>query len=121
MSVEVTRTGPVFDGTAEAEAGRFVTELEQEVAELGVDLVRTQLDRVLRNPSGYYRSKVTYTGNRIHDSRVIYGPWLEGIDRRNRTTRFKGYSTFRLVSQKLDAEVGHLVEIVLPPHLEKMK
>jgi hypothetical protein len=39
---------------------------------------------------------------RIHDSGMVYGPWLEGTSSRNRTTRFKGYAQFRKTKQWLD-------------------
>ena len=39
---------------------------------------------------------------RIHDSNVVYGPWLEGASSRNRTTRFKGYAMFRRATQQLE-------------------
>ena len=72
--------------------------------------VRQRLDIVLRNPTGYYRSRinsdVTATQGLVHDSNVIYGPWLEGIGSRNATTRFKGYHHWRRTVQYLEQEEG---------------
>ena len=39
---------------------------------------------------------------RIHDSKVVYGPWLEGIGSRNAKSRFKGYAMFRNAKQQLE-------------------
>jgi hypothetical protein len=38
----------------------------------------------------------------LHDSGVVYGPWLEGVGRRNKVSRFKGYSSFRKSLQDLE-------------------
>jgi len=77
--------------------------------------VRSTLGRVLQHPTGYYESRVVadYRSRppSVHDSRVVYGPWLEGIGSRNATTRFKGYHTFRLVAQRLQ---GRVVTITAP-------
>ena len=46
----------------------------------------------------------------IHDSKVIYGPWLEGISSRNQTSRFKGYSLFRKAHQQLETKKGEFLQ-----------
>lgn len=46
--------------------------------------------------SGRYRS-----GYSVHDSGIVYGPWLEGVGSRNLTSRFKGYHTFRKVRDEI--------------------
>lgn len=38
----------------------------------------------------------------LWDKNIIYGPWLEGTGSRNRTTRFKGYASFRKTRDWLD-------------------
>jgi hypothetical protein len=38
---------------------------------------------------------------RIDDGGVEYGPWLEGTDSRNQSTRFKGYHMFRKTATQL--------------------
>ena len=58
------------------------------------------------NPTGHYRRSIhgdlaSSLHGRIHDSNVVYGPWLEGVGSRNDTTRFKGYAIFRNVKQGL--------------------
>lgn len=107
IDVQVTTHGGVFTSP-----GPIVDRSEQDmleaVGEETVRMVQARLDVVLRNPSGNYRSRIQYEGKQnmgeVTDSRVVYGPWLEGVDSRNRTTRFRGYSTFRLVGQQIDSK-----------------
>ena len=56
----------------------------------------------------------------IHDRRIVYGPWLEGVSRRNQTTRFKGYHSFRRATQAVLPKVVALANHVLPPFLRRM-
>jgi hypothetical protein len=46
----------------------------------------------------------------VHDSDIIYGPWLEGVGSRNYpTTRFRGYSTFRKVAQQIERKAPRML------------
>jgi hypothetical protein len=81
---------------------------------------------VFRAPTGYYRSQVTHgrvSANRadVHDGDMIYGPWLEGVGSRNRTTRFKGYFFWRRAGQMLDARAKAIAEVKLRPFLRRMQ
>ena len=106
VNVKIEQKGAVFDAAGtKAKAARTVVAINDAIATEGVSLVRARLDRSLQNPTGYYRSRVivdrrkTYRG--ITDQGVIYGGWLEGVTTRNKTSRFKGYHTFRQVKQEL--------------------
>lgn len=121
FDVRVSSHGPVFDGRADAAATAFVSDAEREVAKQGVDDVRQALHHVLRNPTGYYESRIQTEGNRVADGNVIYGPWLEGVGSRNKSTRFKGYFTFRRVTQILRAKSSKVAERVLPKYLGRMQ
>lgn len=83
-------------------------------AEIGADWIDERLNQVLRKQTPYYRLQIAASpfgeGWRIHDGGVVYGPWLEGVSRRNATTRFKGYKTFRLIHQRMERESYRLVE-----------
>ena len=113
MSGTVIESGPLFSGALESALKQGIHEAQVAVAELGEREVRSRLRQVLRHPTGYYssrvRTEVTAADPRVTDSRVIYGPWLEGTGSRNRTTRFKGYSTFRQVTQRLNGGMGQTV------------
>ncbi len=82
------------------------------IAKLAEDAVRSELDAVLQNPTGFYRSKIdsAVRSNRaathdvvVHDSGVIYGDWLAGTGSRNApVTRFKGYNHWRKAAQRIE-------------------
>lgn len=126
IDVNVRRHGPIFDGRAAAAAAQFAQAAEEEIAETGVNLVRAELGRVLKHPTGYYESQIqtdrSAGSTLITDGGVIYGPWLEGIGTRNSpVTRFKGYSTFRRVGQRVDRQAKLIAERVLPKYLRRMQ
>jgi hypothetical protein len=121
-----TRThGPIFDGRAQAAVTAYCHDAEQEVARDGVNMVRRELGHVLKHPTGYYESHIqterAHGGVAVTDGDVIYGPWLEGVGSRNRTTRFKGYFTFRKVSQEVERKAGSTAERVLHKYLGRMQ
>jgi hypothetical protein len=59
-----------------------------------------------RASKGIYRQKLKRDqdglSGLLHDSNWIYGPWLEGTSDRNKSTRFKGYASFRKTRDWLD-------------------
>lgn len=123
--LEIDVSGPLFDGRAEAAVQDFLRDAAEEVARVGEGDVQSVLRVVLRHPTGRYQGSIVIErqGNDrvIHGDRVIYGAWLEGVGSRNRTTRFKGYATFRLVTQALRDKVGWIVLPVLISHLRRMQ
>lgn len=124
MGVRVTATGPVFDGRASLAVDAFLDRAVMEIAREGVNDIHNVLDSVLRHPTGRYERSIQTDrqGNDavIHDSGIIYGPWLEGVGSRNRTTRFKGYFTFRRVTKQLDGKAVSIADRVLPEYLRRM-
>ncbi|MEU3161785.1 hypothetical protein ABZ753_30935 [Streptomyces griseoincarnatus] len=82
-------------------------------------MIHTRLRQVLRHPTGYYQSKISVdrTGDgryKIHDQRIIYGPWLEGTGSRNSpVTRFPGYFTFRRTKALLDRQAPQIARELL--------
>lgn len=88
-----------------------------EVGQQALADVHGNLNTYIRHPTPYYETQVTldHGGNDaiVHDRGVIYGPWLEGTGKRNATTRFKGYASFRKATQSTEAKVPQLVE----PHV----
>lgn len=119
--MRVSYHGPIFvPGLPEAVIHQGVRKVEKDVAEKGAQMVRSNLDHVLRHQTGFYRSHVQGEGDRITDNRVIYGPWLEGTGSRNRTTRFKGYFTFRRTTQELERESGRIATETLRPFVREL-
>mgnify|MGYP007127201227 CR=1 FL=1 len=117
-------SGPLFDGRAEKAVSMMCDDIEAEVADRGLHLVQSRLNIVLQNPTGRYESGInvegTGAGDVVNDGDIIYGPWLEGTGSRNRTTRFKGYSTFRQVRDVLDSQAEQVAETVVPRYVRLM-
>ena len=122
--VDVDLRGPIFEGRAPQIVDAFCREVEEEVADHGVNLVHAELSHVLRNPTGYYESRIQTdraVGDvAVTDGGVVYGPWLEGVGSRNHSTRFKGYATFRRVAPRLEDASGGIAERVLHKYLGRL-
>ena len=123
-TVTVTKHGPLFSGQASAAVTAFLNEATTSVADEGVNMVHAQLGSVLRHPTGYYESRIVTDratdGSTVTDSGVIYGPWLEGVSSRNQSTRFKGYATFRRITQKLQDKAGPIANETLRRFISRM-
>jgi len=121
---EVTTTGPLFDGRAEAALKKYVKDVEKKVADKAEEKIQQRLPQVIRHYTGRYSSSIHQTsddgGTAVTDMPIVYGPWLEGVGSKNRTTRFKGYHTFRIVGQEVDAEAEQIANEDLKKYLEEM-
>jgi hypothetical protein len=125
MKVTATGAGPVFDGRAEKAAEDATDQIERSVSILGASMVRTELGRVLRHQTPYYRTRVEAMpeapGWKVTDQGVIYGFWLEGIGSRNSpVTRFKGYHTFQRMTAVLAGRAKMIAESVLVRFVGRM-
>lgn len=124
MEIRTKATGPVFDGSAARLMKAYTDDAEAAIADEGVNQIQAELGHVLENPTGYYRSRIQTDRARgdevVNDGGVIYGPWLEGVSSRNKSTRFKGYATFRKTKQRLQAKAGDIAERALRPYLGRI-
>lgn len=126
-SIEVKTSGPVFDGRADRALVAYCHDASGEIAEYAETLVLTELGQVLRHPTGYYESRVetervSADTNRVHDSGVVYGPWLEGVGSRNApVTRFAGYSHWRRMKQLVQGQAPAMAGRILQRHLPGMR
>lgn len=111
---ETVLSGPVLEGSGPRIVDIFVQVMTDDLGDEGVRRVRERLGRVLKHPTGYYSSRIVKTTRMdeadVTDSRVVYGPWLEGIGSRNQQTRFKGYRTFQITSQLLDSTAEQFLQ-----------
>jgi len=101
-TVYVTVSGPLFDGEADAAVQEWLAATRKRVADEGVLMLKAfPMDKSGR-ARGVFESMV----HRVSSPRVesipgpqergvVWSPWLEGVSRRNDTTRFKGYHLFR--------------------------
>lgn len=125
MPVKVTLSGPLFDGRAQRVLNELPDDIAKALGEEGKRRVLSGLDATLRKPTGAYRKRITLYGPvggqaRVHDQMGIYGPWLEGTGKRNRTTRFKGYRNFRNTLKTLRSAAKPLSRDVIARRLPEM-
>jgi hypothetical protein len=124
MPIEVTYSGPFFSKGAESVIDDALRDVVELVANQGVNDVHEFLDSVLKNPTGNYerhiRTERQQNDLAVTDSGIVYGPWLEGVGSRNQTTRFKGYATFRKVTQTLDRKAGQIAEREIGRAVERL-
>jgi hypothetical protein len=124
LTVEFNLSGPLFDGRADKALEDYTDAVERYVADRGEALTVRHVEVLARRKSGYYeshiRNRAVSDGYLITDSRVVYGPWLEGTSRRNESTRFKGYATFRLTTGQLNRSAVYLAESIIDPYLDRM-
>lgn len=121
----VHSSGPIFDGRAEIISKEMTDNIAKEVAQEGFTMVRGDLAQVIRtHPTGRYIPSVRTIkkgrGEYEVGTRIIYGPWIEGTGSRNRTTRFKGYSSFRRTAQALQQKAVPIALRVMPPYIGRM-
>lgn len=117
IKLAVDLSGPFFNQPGARLAVRqFLDDTKAEVAAIGEDEIENRLGAVLKHPTGHYKSRVThnrlqrFNDQVITDGGVIYGPWLEGTSSRNRTTRFKGYKTFRRIRTRLRKQITPIAQ-----------
>lgn len=125
LNVKVDQKGAIFNAAStQANARRMVIAINEAIAQEGVNRVKARLGQVLQNPTGYYESRIAVERREIYrgvwDQNVIYGPWLEGTGSRNRTTRFKGYRTFRMVKQSLDNDSRDIAQPYVEEFVRRM-
>jgi len=125
LNVDIKQKGTIFSASAtQAAAARMVVSINDALAQEALQRIMQRLGQVLQHPTGYYESKVvvdrrqTYRG--VSDSGVIYGGWLEGVGSRNKLTRFKGYSTFRIVKQSMQKDKAKLAQPLVNAFIAEM-
>lgn len=126
MPVTVDARGPLFDGRAEKLVAEAANDAVKTVATIGASMVRSRMAQVFRKETPFYRfanvAKQEPPGWIIWDQdKTVYGFWLEGIGSRNKTTRFKGYFTYRRTTQELRARAQTIADGVVARYVEKMR
>lgn len=130
FSIRFTRgreEGPFFDDRVHRAFSDFEDGLEEEMAEWAERHIKRTYHSHFKQPSGYYESNVTVrdTGTAAEvwdggEAGPVYGPWLEGLGSRNRTTRFKGYHAFRKAANALERRAQELGNRVLVRYINRM-
>jgi hypothetical protein len=105
------RDGPVIR--------KFFEDAKQLVAKNGEEQVRLRVGRRAKHPTGSFagavHTKDFKKGRTIQADypQILYGPWLEGTSTRNTSTRFRGYSMFRLTRTWLRRNYMALIQDLL--------
>ncbi|RKN61862.1 hypothetical protein D7231_31820 [Streptomyces klenkii] len=126
FTIDVDARGPLFDGRAAAVTEEYARDVRDTVAEFAEEQVLRLTGSYFRRPTGYYESRVeTRTESpqvaRVHDSGVVYGPWLEGTGSRNYpVTRFKGYGHWSQARELTRARAGQIAQRMLPRYTSRM-
>ncbi len=127
MASNIRISGPLFDGVAKKELAAAVLGVQKEVAAYAEFQWRLNLDSSMQNPTGRYESHIN-TARRDADlvvsdgypgSGLLYGPWLEGVGTRNKTTRFKGYFALRRAANSVAQKVAAIAEPIIKAFLVK--
>lgn len=128
VKITERHNGPIFDGRAQRAVQDATEAIAEEVAKVGKNDVSARLGAVIRHRTPYYETRIRtdrVTAERylINDgpSTFKYGPWLEGVGSRNKTTRFKGYRTFQIVHRQLKAKSRRIADRVLQHYLPRMR
>lgn len=115
------QSGPLFDGRAAKALEESARDIEQRTAEFGASLIRSRMDMTFRHQTPFYRlqNQARRDGPhwKISDNGVIYGPWLEGVGSRNKTTRFKGYFNYRRSLAEIQRHMTEIGDGVVGAHL----
>jgi hypothetical protein len=129
-TTKVTLTGPLFDGQAAVAARDYTRALSAEIAEIAqtwIKLDTARMDRSGRGGTGAAAGGVKISGegaNWVVSGGIREGeyawPWLEGTSKRNQSTDFKGYHTFRRTRARMRKQVTPYAQKELALFIERM-
>ena len=103
-------SGPIFSTEAGKVVKKAIDKVIIDVAKVGVREVKSELHRGHGVDSGAFKRTVRRRKKglsaRVYSSNTMIALWLQGTQKRNRTTRFKGYQIFDKAAQRTDATAG---------------
>jgi hypothetical protein len=124
LAVEVDTSGSIFDGTYGDIINLYVEDLKYEIGLQALADVHEILNARIKHPTPYYETQVTIqrlAGAVVdHDRDIVYGPWLEGISERNRTTHFKGYAAFRKACEAIKPRATEIAYRILDRYVGRL-
>jgi hypothetical protein len=114
--IDVDLDGPLFRGQWPGIIDDMLTEMRQSLGQAAMSELHERMDRSFRKPTPYYETQIVMDRQVdslvVHDHKIIYGPWLEGVGSRNRSTRFKGYRIWRGTKQEIAGRSAEICERV---------
>jgi hypothetical protein len=150
FSYDITAKGPVVEGTTAPIMDAYDRRVTDVLGDLAVQLIKAYLPTQYMylgmnggsprfNPipanagtyqSGIHTDRVSDDVNLVHDTPVVYGPWLEGVGSRNPIVwphhrnppprRFPGYHTFRKMAQVVNVHKYDIAERELQPFIRTL-
>lgn len=123
--MEIKLSGPFFDHPLRAhESAELAVHAREAVGQQALADWHENLNKNIRHPTPYYETQLVLQEREgaavAHDRGVIYGPWLEGVGSRNKSTRFKGYFSLRRAAQSTRGKIEHVVRPVVERYLARM-
>jgi hypothetical protein len=124
-AIEIVATGPIVTGRAGPIVTQMLEEAQREVAAQASADVHGFMNATFKNPTPYYETQVN-TAQRgrdlvVNDRNIVYGPWLEGVGSRNKTSRFKGYANWRRTFQGLAPKVQPLIDAAVRRFMSRLE
>lgn len=124
-AAHIELSGPWFDSRSVVAMNDLVHDLVKTVADQGLSEWHLNLDRSIQFPTPYYETQIVsqrvaddlYV---VHDRGIVYGPWLEGVGERNKSTRFKGYFAQRRAVHTLLLKIQALAAPIVARHVGRM-
>ncbi len=109
---------PFDDKAMSAGMAGMTLEIKEQISAHVSAHVHTTLNAMIRRPTPYYETQIVTErqGNDlvVHDSGVIYGPWLEGTGSRNAPeTSFAGYGAFGKAEASVTARLGSIIDPIM--------
>lgn len=122
--VEMSDSGPVFNGTAAREMKRTANQWTESLAKTGAADIRTTQNNTFRTQTPHARLQTEAAaeapGWKIWDKDLVYGPWLEGTGSRNRTSRFKGYGIWRAAAARIQQRAVNIGQPIIAKFVGRM-
>jgi hypothetical protein len=130
MASRVKVSGPIFDGEAMNAVRMFQRDTINDLAEQGQRVIQERaraMNKSGRGGTGAAAGGVKLTGG--DEKRIISGgiekgdfawPWLEGKSKRNLSTGFKGYGTFKKTRLLIARELRPVAQRNLSRYLPMM-
>jgi|SRR5215469_5009409 len=150
LNFKVDSSGPVLDGRAYSIMDDAKHAIERDLGELAVHLIQAYLPTQYMylgmnggtpefNPipanagtyaAGIHTVRDAPDGILVHDTPVVYGPWIEGVGSQNPIVwphrrnppprRFPGYAAFRKMTQVVNARAESVAERTIQPYIEEL-
>jgi hypothetical protein len=124
FSAHSSAKGPLTDGRARRAVEDYRQDWERSVARRAKERWVSLLKSTIRNPTPHYWNQIDAIprggGWTVWDRMVVYGPWLEGVGSRNRTSRFKGYWNFRKMQTEMNVQASFIGNRLLEAYIPRI-